>query len=369
MWFQWDILMLEVGFLTAIAAPLDIPFLPKKSPHDSVTFWLVRWLIFRLMFASGVVKLTSGCPTWWGLSALNIHFESQCIPTPLAWYAHHLPDWLLRWSVVATYVIEIAIPFLFFIPIGNLRLFAFWSQIFFQMAIILTGNYNFFNLLTCAICLSILNDSHIQRRLTYGRKVKMLKIIEVLVSFIIYSSLIYWTVYLFDIKFANQEVKSKIIFNKEQFNEFLRIAIPLSIAIGSASLLFNIISAIYNCFKLPMNHFNKVKHLLLTLVFSSVAVFMFSISLVPHTSLEPTQSNTLWPVIKRWHRSTDGFQLVNSYGLFRRMTGLNGRPELVIEGANDLKGEWREYHFKYKPGDVSQAPKFISILKSIVFKY
>ena len=41
-----------------------------------------------MMFASGVVKLTSGCPTWWGLSALPLHYESQCIPTPLAWHAH-----------------------------------------------------------------------------------------------------------------------------------------------------------------------------------------------------------------------------------------------------------------------------------------
>jgi hypothetical protein len=56
---------------------------------------LVRWLLFRMMFASGVVKLTSGCPTWWGLSALPLHYESQCIPTPLAWFAHRwIPDTL-----------------------------------------------------------------------------------------------------------------------------------------------------------------------------------------------------------------------------------------------------------------------------------
>jgi len=48
-------------------------------------------LLFRLMFASGVVKLTSMCPTWWGLTALDWHYESQCIPTPIAWYAHQMP--------------------------------------------------------------------------------------------------------------------------------------------------------------------------------------------------------------------------------------------------------------------------------------
>lgn len=130
MWFQWDILLLEAGFLTALMAPIRaLPFLCETGPHTDLTFWLVRWLLFRLMFASGVVKLTSGCPKWWSLTALDVHFESQCIPTPLAWFAHHLPAPLLKLSVVGTYVIEIAIPFLFFVPIKNLRVLSFILQV------------------------------------------------------------------------------------------------------------------------------------------------------------------------------------------------------------------------------------------------
>lgn len=66
-------MLLEAGFLTILVAPLTIQ-LPKKyrmpinHEHDTITLWLVKWLLFRLMFASGVVKLTSGCPTWWGLT-------------------------------------------------------------------------------------------------------------------------------------------------------------------------------------------------------------------------------------------------------------------------------------------------------------
>lgn len=63
------------------------------------------------------------------LSALNYHYESQCIPTPAAWYLHQLPDWFQHLSVVATYVIEIPIPFLFFSPVRSQRLFAFFSQV------------------------------------------------------------------------------------------------------------------------------------------------------------------------------------------------------------------------------------------------
>ena len=65
----------------------------------------------------------------WGLTALDWHYESQCIPTPLAWYAHQLPDWFQRLSVVGTYYIEILVPFFFFCPLRSLRIFAFLNQV------------------------------------------------------------------------------------------------------------------------------------------------------------------------------------------------------------------------------------------------
>ena len=53
----------------------------------------------------------------------------QCIPTPVSWYAHQFPVWLQKLSVVATYFIEIAVPFLFFLPVRSLRLLGFFSQV------------------------------------------------------------------------------------------------------------------------------------------------------------------------------------------------------------------------------------------------
>ena len=143
-------------------APLRLPPRHKHAqgrlagvlPHEDLPFWLVRWLLFRLMFASGVVKLTSRCPAWWGITgevsawtwgslggvcpaltirlspaALTYHFETQCLPTPASWFAHHLPVWLHKLSVVATFLIEIAVPPLFFAPVRRLRLAAFYSQV------------------------------------------------------------------------------------------------------------------------------------------------------------------------------------------------------------------------------------------------
>lgn len=47
------------------------------------------------------------------------------------------------------------------------------------------------------------------------------------------------------------------------------------------------------------------------------------------------------------------FHLVNFYEPFG--VNISRRFEVVVEGSNDLEN-WKEYHFKWKPGDISRAP-------------
>lgn len=160
--FQWDILLLETGALCVFAPVLSAEARRGDRQRNALFAWMARWLLFRLMFASGVVKLTSECPTWWGLTALHFHYITQCIPAPLAWYAHHLAftfhlDWLHHLSVAATLWIEIIAPLFFFSPLVLHRKLAMASQLLLQLLIFLTGNYNFFNVLTATLCLSLLD--------------------------------------------------------------------------------------------------------------------------------------------------------------------------------------------------------------------
>ena len=48
-------------------------------------------------------------------------------------------------------------------------------------------------------------------------------------------------------------------------------------------------------------------------------------------------------------------RIVNSYGLFAVMT--TTLPEIIVEGSDDGV-HWREYSFKYKPGDVMRRPQW-----------
>ena len=155
--FQWDALLIEVGFLAIFLSPWRLrPNLSACEPPRLARF-LAMALLFRLMFSSGVVKLTSGDPTWRSLTALEFHFFTQPLPNPVAWFAQQLPAEILVASCALMFLVELVLPFAFFLP-RNPRLFAAWCTIALQAGIALTGNFAFFNLLSTALCLFLLDD-------------------------------------------------------------------------------------------------------------------------------------------------------------------------------------------------------------------
>src|SRR5436190_20315330 len=163
--FQWDTLLLETGFLAIFLAPRQ--WLPKfsREPAPAVTvLWLCRWLLFRLVFMSGAVKLLSRDASWWNLTALTFHYETQPLPTWIGWYAHQLPVWFQEISVAIMFGIELGAPFLIFCG-RRPRQVACGAFVLLMLLISLTGNYCFFNLLTVALCVLLLDDSCLLRLL------------------------------------------------------------------------------------------------------------------------------------------------------------------------------------------------------------
>src|ERR1700722_12165601 len=149
--YQWDTFLLETGFLALVL-----------SFANRTGVWLMRWLLFRFLFMSGMVKLLSGDPNWWNLSALSYHFVTQPLPTPLAWYAAHLSSRALQFATGGTFFIELLLPFLIFAP-RRLRFFAAFGILLLQSCILLTGNYNWFNLQTMLLCLLLFDDAALQK--------------------------------------------------------------------------------------------------------------------------------------------------------------------------------------------------------------
>lgn len=149
--FQWDYLLLETGFLAIFLT---------AGPSRLLIF-LFHWLLFRLRFLSGLSKILSEDPAWRGLTTLNHYFETQPLPHMGSWYAHQLPEALLKAGTGLTLVMELLVPFFIFLP-RPFRIFAALSTILLQLLIIATSNHNFLNLLTIALCLFLLDDRAIQ---------------------------------------------------------------------------------------------------------------------------------------------------------------------------------------------------------------
>ena len=164
--FQWDILLLETAFIAMFLAPLQLtPRSEREYAPSRPILWLHWFLLFRLMFSSGMAKLDD--TTWLDLKALTYHYETQPLPNVLGWYAHHLPLWIHELSVRGMFVIELAVPFMFFLQ-RRLRHLGGCTIIFFMVLIIATGNYTFFNWLTIALCLLLFDDQSFKAFLPRG---------------------------------------------------------------------------------------------------------------------------------------------------------------------------------------------------------
>lgn len=167
--FQWDILLLECCFLAVFLAPWRLRSGIHRGPAPSAAaLWALRILFFQLMFQSGCTKLLSDDPVWWDLTALDYHYWTQPLPTPLAWYAALLPGWFQRLSCGLMFAIEIVLPFAIFLP-GRARLVAFAGTALLMGGIALTGNYTFFNLLTVLLAVPLLDDASLGRILPAAR--------------------------------------------------------------------------------------------------------------------------------------------------------------------------------------------------------
>jgi len=161
--YQWDTLLLETGLLAILIAPLvwrDRLSTARDPPR--LSRWLLWWLIVRLMAGSGAIKLASGDPTWRQLTALTFHFETQPIPTPVAWYAHQLPAWVDRSATAVMLGIELLAPLLILLP-RRPRVLSAALLAGLQAVFAVTGNFAFFNLLAASLCVLLIDDAALGR--------------------------------------------------------------------------------------------------------------------------------------------------------------------------------------------------------------
>jgi hypothetical protein len=164
--YGWEIQLLETGFLAIFLCPLleGRPF-PKREP-PVVVIWLFRWLIFRIMLGSALIKLR-GDSCWRDLTALYYQFETQPIPNPLSRWFHFFPHWMLKGGVLFNYLAELVAPWFAFYP-RIARRIAGVIMVAFQLTLIISGNLSFLNWLTIVPALACFDDGFLAKLLPHG---------------------------------------------------------------------------------------------------------------------------------------------------------------------------------------------------------
>uniref|UniRef100_A0A182QKL4 Lipase maturation factor n=1 Tax=Anopheles farauti TaxID=69004 RepID=A0A182QKL4_9DIPT len=379
---QADHLLLEAGFLCILLAPTRLN--DGRHPMEDIALLLLKWLVFRFMFASGSVKLASGCPLWWSLDGLKRHYETMPLPTSYSWYTYQLPDAFHRLSTIYVYLSELVCPWLFFAPSRAVRRFALGWHVFLHLNIIGCGNYGFLSPLVLSLLLTLLDDEdelavwaqdHLSeaaeptrrrpvatRPTTKGRSnhaevpvvdtdrnggrfVKAIAALMVIGSWICFS-----------IGLSNDgQLTFSPNFTRDQYVSVMQAmvrAAPLLVFVLMVRKFLKLLASQDSVGSLAdgMRQFSKNLGLLISTI---VAFTVFFMSIVPHSRLLPSTAISS-PVMTRAYGGLHSLYVVNQYG--RHLTKMRPvRREIILEYADDVNGTWHEYGFQYKPWTLDRS--------------
>ncbi|WP_448809053.1 lipase maturation factor family protein [Agromyces bauzanensis] len=260
--FGWEMLLCEALFIMAFLGSND-------QPPPITILVAVWWLVFRLEFGAGMIKIRGGSE-WRDLTALMYHHETQPMPGPLSRQAHLLPKWFHRGEVLGNHFAQLVVPFFLFVP-GPVGSVAGAIVVLTQLWLVVTGNFAWLNWITIVLGASAISDS-------------------------------VW--------------------------HWLIPVIPTDLGTDAATT--------------PLWWF---------VIVAAVTVALLVLSVRPVQNLL-SRRQLMNASFNRW-------MLVNAYGAFGTVT--KRRIEIIVDGTlADVPGddsEWREYHFKGKPGDVRAIPR------------
>ncbi len=148
--FGWESLLLETGFLAVFLGGAG-------TAAPEIVVWLVRWVLFRVMFGAGLIKIR-GDRCWRDLTCMHHHYETQPMPNPFSWFFDKLPGWVHKFSVAFNHFAELIVPFLYFAPQPYAAI-AGGITIMFQLWLMLSGNFSWLNFLTIVLATSTFSDA------------------------------------------------------------------------------------------------------------------------------------------------------------------------------------------------------------------
>ena len=383
--FQWDIFLLETGAASILYAPFFTISARGQLSNGHPMAWPLRALWVKFMVMSGVVKVTADCPTWQNLTALEYHFASTCLPTRQAWAFHSFPPLLLRLGTAIMFLVELVAPWFLLAPITAMRRVGVLIQLPLQILIQYTGNYNWFNLHTCILLLPAwAGDFHEEEnaweRWWRRNGCRRACYFSTLVALVHASTQLFPLSLTTPYKTALSRPDGFTITNKADryFVAGMLTAVldwrPVAYLYGMAALAGSDYARRASRKK---GYVRGALCYAFNLGLAAICLAHMGIIIIPMGSLANRSILPLIPtptgqrLTEVWKAHVDPFRVSNSYGLFRRMTGVGvseGRgygglppsmvevPAVVLEGS--INGSvWEEIPFRYAPFVEERAPR------------
>ncbi len=310
--YQSDGMLLEAGFISLFFVPGGLlPGWGKRHFPARASMFLLLWEWFRIYFESGVVKIASGDPQWHNLTAMDEYYQNSPLPTWIGWYVQHLPHWFQAATVVGTFVLELVIVWMMFLP-RRWRIVCFFIATVWQIAVILTGNYAFLNYIVLVLGFLLLDDRFLARFVPARWRPEIS---------------------------ANPSPEEDADGNQVPHidpNQYEENETPAEIN-GETPL--------------PSQRagLHRQLHAIVFAVTAVTLAWIFYATTLPLIQM-------FWrgvPLPEAPLTILEPFRIANQYGLFAVMTP--HRYEIEFQGSNDGH-TWVAYPFRYKPQDPSQAP-------------
>jgi hypothetical protein len=154
--FGWETLLCEAGFLVAFLGSPGTFGTDHGVATPLLTILAVRWLLFRIELGAGLIKWR-GDPAWRDLTAMDYHHETQPMPGPFSWHAHHLPRWWHRVEVAGNHVTQLGLPWLLLLP-QPFASAAGIAVVLTQGWLVVTGNFAWLNWATILLGFAVVSD-------------------------------------------------------------------------------------------------------------------------------------------------------------------------------------------------------------------
>jgi hypothetical protein len=146
--FGWESLLAETGFLAIFLGN-------AQTAAPVLIVWLFRWLLFRVEFGAGLIKIR-GDPCWRNLTCLDYHHETQPMPGPTSRFFHHRPPLVHRVEVASNHLTQLIVPFALFTP-QPVATIAAAIVVVTQGWLLASGNFAWLNVLTMILAVPALD--------------------------------------------------------------------------------------------------------------------------------------------------------------------------------------------------------------------